>query len=83
MVEEEHFSSPQLPFCPTKAQRKTRISIDKPKARARFRLEIAPKTIGTQTPSFMPKAAGRDMRNCILESRHVAYAECGAVLVAV
>ena len=36
-------------------------NIDKTSARAR--LEIAPKTIGTRTPSFMRKIAGRDMRN--------------------
>ena len=53
-------------------QRKTQTNIDKTSARAR--LEIAPKTIGTRTPSFMRKIAGRDMRNYILESRHMPSA---------
>ena len=72
MVEEQYFLFTTDIFLSTKAQRKTRTNIDKTSARAR--LEIAPKTIGTRTPSFMRKIAGRDMRNYILESRHMPSA---------
>ena len=61
-----------LPKHKRKTQRKTQTNIDKTSARAR--LEIAPKTIGTRTPSSMRKIAGRDMRNYILESRHMPSA---------
>ena len=72
MVEEQYFLFTTNIFPSIKAQRKTRINNDKTKARAR--LEIAPKTIGTLTPSFMRKIAGRDMQNYILESRHMPSA---------